>query len=210
MFFERNCPICRQPCPVVCASCWGRLESAPVRWLASPEPRTDRDLEVRSVFAYGEPLAAVILAAKNGGRRPLLRQLGAAMARTVVDTEHLDAITWVPANAASRRVRGFDQGRLLARTLAAHLEIPARSFLERPPTSRADGGQKGKGRTERLGGAAFRTNRNVSGRLLLIDDVITTGSSLRRAADALYRAGAHDVLAVTAASADRPVLAGRK
>ncbi len=140
----------------------------------------------------------MILAAKNGGGRHLLRQLAQEMSGLVTD-QAVHAVTWVPATMANKRDRGFDQGRLLARTLAAVLGVPARACLVRPEGV----GQKGKGRDERLSGARLGACRPVAGRILLVDDVITTGASLRHGADALYRAGAFSVVAVTAASADR-------
>lgn len=184
----------------MCAACWHALESAPVRWLASPEPGDEHDLEVRSLFAYTPEAAAMLLAAKNGGRRPILRLAGRELGRSLLDLEPVDAVSWIPAAPGHRRSRGFDQGRFLARTVAAVLGQPARSLLARPA---GDTGQKGKSRSERLAGVEVVATRPCHGRLLLIDDVVTTGSSLRRGADALFAAGARQVVAATVASSDQ-------
>ncbi len=168
----------------------------------SLEPGDERDLQVRPLFAYSNDTADMLLAAKNGGRRQILRQLGQAMARSLVDAPSIDYVTWIPATPANRRTRGFDQGRLLAQTVAAGLDVPTRSLLARPAGG-IDSGQKGKSRNERLRGAPLVATRQTSARLLLVDDVITTGASLRHGADALYAAGASQVVAATAASADQ-------
>ncbi len=146
----------------------------------------------------------MLLAAKNGGRRQVLRQLGQALAESLcLERRAFDAVTWVPASVDHRRDRGFDQGRLLARTVAAGLDLPARSMLARSSSKGADSSQKGKGRHERLLGAALVATRPTTARLLLVDDVITTGASLRHGADALYRAGARCIMAATVASSDQ-------
>ncbi len=202
MFVERGCPICRRAASAVCSSCWNALEPAPVRWLASPEPGPERDLEVRSLFAYSPEAATMLLAAKNRGRRQVLRQVGSALARELTDLESVDAVTWIPASADHRRSRGYDQGRLLARAVAAHLGVPARTMLRRVP-DRSGASQKGKSRADRLLGAGLMATRQTSARLVLVDDVVTTGASLRHGADALFEAGATTVNAAVVASADR-------
>ncbi len=108
-----------------------------------------------------------------------------------------DVVTWVPTTGARRRQRGFDQGRVLAAAVARRLGLPCRRLLrcERGPA------QTGRSRRERLDGPGYRVERGraVPPRVLLVDDVVTTGATLAAAARGLRQAGARDVTALVAA-----------
>lgn len=109
-------------------------------------------------------------------------------------------VTWVPASVAGRRQRGYDQGRLLARSVSRCTGWPLVDLLRRPGRA---GTQRGRGRDERLVGVTFTVRRPVSGPVLLVDDVTTTGASLSQAAEALRWAGATSVHGLAVAVADR-------
>lgn len=115
----------------------------------------------------------------------------------LVDPNEVDAVSWVPTTPSRRRQRGFDQGRLLAAAVAARIHRPCRPLLRRregPP-------QTGRSRAQRLHGPDLtaRPWRPPPPRVLLVDDVATTGATLAAAAQALRNAGATTVHAVTAA-----------
>lgn len=102
----------------------------------------------------------------------------------------VDVVTWAPTGAVRRRNRGFDQGEILARALAKRLRCPARRLLARPA---GNGPQTGQSRAERLAGPSFVARGPVAGHVLVVDDVITTGATLRAARTALLGAGATSV-----------------
>lgn len=111
-------------------------------------------------------------------------------------------ITHMPATTQHIRERGFDQAALLTRHLARSLAVERRTLLARVGQKH----QLGADRQERLAQlqGALRLTRSslVAGRsVLLIDDVLTTGSSLRAATAALLDAGAHRVDALVFAQA---------
>ncbi|MEZ5341750.1 MAG: phosphoribosyltransferase family protein [Acidimicrobiales bacterium] len=105
------------------------------------------------------------------------------------------AVTWVPASPEQKRRRGFDQGRILARGVGRQLQIPTRSLLRRSGAP-----QTGQSRAERLLGPDLYARRRTQGAVLVVDDVVTTGASLRRAAMVLVQSGAHRVDAVVFAA----------
>ncbi len=108
-----------------------------------------------------------------------------------------DVVTWVPTTGAHRRDRGFDQARVLALAVARRLDLPCRRLLrrERGPA------QTGRSRRQRLDGPGYQVPKGhaVPLRVLLVDDVVTTGGTLAAAARRLREAGAHDVIALVAA-----------
>jgi predicted amidophosphoribosyltransferase len=145
------------------------------------------------MLAYDALVGRVVLAAKNGGRRDLLAVLGRNLAyetqARLPGPGRFDVITWVPASRRQARRRGYDQGRLLAVATGRSLGVPARCLLAR---SRHEA-QAGRSRTDRLQGPELRPRRPCPARVLLVDDVATTGASLARAAAVLRGAGARTV-----------------
>jgi competence protein ComFC len=137
-----------------------------------------------------------------------LRHLVARWLRTALDDERLrvhrfDVIVPVPLHPARQRERGFNQASLLAELLSAHTSIPSRPLLKRIRYTTTQTALDRSERMENLHNAfRLRKNANVRGlRVLLIDDVLTTGSTLSECARVLKRAGANSVHAATAARA---------
>ncbi len=147
----------------------------------------------------------VILDFKYGGQIHL-RHLVASWLFTALEDERLrsrefDLIVPVPLHAARERERGFNQATLLAELLSTHMSIEARQVLER---IRYTTTQTAFDRTERMENlrGAFRLQKNVDVRrlrILLVDDILTTGSTLSECARILRRGGARSVHAATAA-----------
>ena len=138
---------------------------------------------------------AVILGLKYRNRRQVARHLaGLVVNRIVANGDHVgfDVVTWSPTSAARRRERGFDQGEIVARYVARQLGLPCRRLLERDV--RSGPSQTGRSRSERLHGPAFSARPGLRGRhILVVDDVVTTGATLRASAEALTRGGAERV-----------------
>lgn len=189
VIFERRCPVCASPHRTLCPGCVDQLE------LSGPIAVPGLDA-VTALFVYDAASARLVLAGKNGGRRDLMRWAGELLGRQAERLARPDVVTWVPAHPAQRRRRGFDQGQILARGVAASVGVPARRLLRRS----GGASRKGLDRSARLVGPSVRS-RSTSGVVMLVDDVSTTGSSLMRCAEALRRSGADRVIgAVVAAS----------
>jgi competence protein ComFC len=142
------------------------------------------------------------------GRQVHLRHLVARWLRAAINDErirdhHFDVIVPVPLHRARERDRGFNQAALLADLLSAEMSILAKPVLERIRyTTTQTAFDRGE-RMENLRGAfRLRKRADVRGlRVLLIDDVLTTGSTVSECAHVLKDAGASSVHVATAARA---------
>jgi len=128
--------------------------------------------------------------------------LAAAMA-ALVDPGEVDVVTWAPTTASRRRRRGFDQAALLARLVARRIGRPCRPLLTRPPGP-PQTGRAGAARRLPLAFVARPSRRGTDerrrgARVLLVDDVVTTGATMTAAARALRAAGVTDVHGLAAA-----------
>lgn len=110
---------------------------------------------------------------------------------------HADAVVALPLSARHRRTRGFNQAEDLARCVAARHGLPLlRHALARRGKARAQAGLSGSARRRNLAGS-FAASGVFARALVLVDDVVTTGTTLGRAAEALRAAGARRVVAWT-------------
>jgi len=137
-----------------------------------------------------------------------LRHLVARWLRAALDDERLrdcnfDLIVPVPLHPTRERERGFNQASLLSELLSAQTSIRSQRVLERVRYTTTQTALDRSERMENLHNAfRLRKNADVRGlRVLLIDDVLTTGSTLSECARVLKRAGAISVHAATAARA---------
>lgn len=177
-----------------CARCVSRIHPAgPVASL----PGLDA---VWALVDYVGPAREVVARLKYRNERSSIPWLASGMAALVrAGDPGPDLVTWLPTTATRRRDRGFDQAELLARAVARRGRWPMHALLVRE----AGPAQTGRNRRDRARGPTLavrpRCTELAGRRVLVVDDVLTTGASLIAAARALRRAGAASVVAVTAA-----------
>ncbi|HKA02551.1 MAG TPA: phosphoribosyltransferase family protein [Candidatus Solibacter sp.] len=139
---------------------------------------------------------------KYGRIRTLSRPLGNLMVRAMPLDERFDCIVPVPLHWLRKWRRGFNQSEVLARDLARRTGIPVRNALRRAQSTRVQAGLSNHARRQNVI-KAFRARPVEGKRILLIDDVMTTGATAAACALALKRAGAARVALLTVARADR-------
>lgn len=152
----------------------------------------------RAPFLYDGPVAAAIKAMKFAGAHALAPHLAAAISETVGEIE-TDAITWVPLSRRRRTRRGFDQAEMLALSLAKRVRLPAQRLLVRTRDARSQARRTGRERRAALRGAFRLIGRPPPPRVVLVDDVLTTGSTAAACAEALKAGGTREVTLLTAA-----------
>jgi ComF family protein len=152
----------------------------------------------RSAFLFDGPARRAVHRLKFSGWRPVAEALGAAMAEAWDGPA--EVVTWVPLARRRRADRGFDQALALARVVGRRFDVPVRPLLRRV----SDGGQQARrgGSERRLAvRGAFHARTGAPPRVLLVDDVLTTGATAAACAQALAGSGAREVSVLTAARA---------
>ena len=141
--------------------------------------------------------------------KPLADPLGEFLSRALPLDEPFDAVAAVPLHWRRRFTRGFNQAELLAAQVARRRGIPALRALRRLRFTRAQTGLTNAGRRKNVAGAfRARGRAPLEGlRILLVDDVMTTGATGSACATALKRAGAKSVTLLTVARVDRRTVA---
>lgn len=125
---------------------------------------------------------------------------GVLLAQRVRETgllEQVDLVCYVPCHRKIKRKRGYEQAQKIARPLAEELELPLEPLLEKRRNTRPMYRLKAAQRRANVLGAfgVIRGKEDIlrSRRVLLVDDVLTTGSTLSECARVLREAGAREV-----------------
>lgn len=190
LLFPDRCPLCEAIGAAPCAECASHLPPAPQLYAPALID------EIHSLTAYADSAMTMVRALKYSNRRGCISWAADQLSDRVIDNIY-DCVTWMPSSASGKRRRGYEPSRLLAEALAKRIDVPARALLLR---KHSDGGQTKQGRHGRLEGPNLRLRRSLPGRrILLVDDVSTTGASLTAAASVLRGAGATGVEAAVIA-----------
>lgn len=207
LLYPPRCAFCRglleEPRALMCPDCQGKLP-----WLEGTA--AEQKLEFISLcvspLRYRDQVRESIQRYKFSGMRWYSRTYGVLAAQCARD--HLDGrydlITWVPVSRRRKRERDYDQAYLLARETAAQLGCRPVSLLEKfrdnPPQSGIE--EDARRRANVLGVyRAVHPEALAGKRVLLIDDVVTTGETMSECARILRTAGAADVVGLTLARA---------
>lgn len=210
-FYPPLCVLCRERLSrkekVVCSRCWARVE----RW-EGEVPRDGARL-VKPVYTAciyqsqpgeedKEPMRGIIHNLKYRNKKSLAKPLGKMMVEALDRSLLPEVIIPVPLHPARKRERGYNQSELLAREVGIHLNLPVMNqVLKRIKNTPSQTGLARDKRLENMRGA-FRIKDASAVRekkVLLVDDVTTTGATLEACGEALVLAGAKEIRAVVAA-----------
>lgn len=203
LLFPPRCPFCdalldkewRKPCP--------KCEKADF-WLQSDQAIVSGTAFARCACVgwYADKLRDSVRRFKFSNCPDYAKAYGPLLAKTVrfYLPGMYDLVTWVPVSPDTLKSRGYDQARLLAEETAAALGTTAVPLLAKtgknvPQSSLSDGRQRWR---NVAGVYSVPDPGQVAGqRVLVIDDILTTGATLEEAAKTLRRAGATQVVAAT-------------
>lgn len=207
LLFPPLCPFCHElleePGQPVCSRCQSTLP-----WLTGDNAHLSVELSdgCFSPLAYTSSVSKAVHRYKFSRVRACAAPFGLLMAQCAQDSLPIpaDAVTWVPLSRTRLRKRGFDQAELLAREVAARLNLPVLDTLEKrwdtPPQSTLT--DVAARRANALGAYFPRPDLDLKGlRLLLVDDVVTSGATLSECARLLLQSGAEQVWCLTLAQA---------
>ncbi len=177
-----------------------------------PEPPPNRHGEFFSrcvsVMPYDDTVRSSVLHMKLDPMVAYCETYGRMIAARVREElkDKFDLVSWIPTSPLHRVKRGFDQGEMMAQTVAAELGLPVRKLLKRRLFSRAQSSIPDAARRRANVLNAFYTVKDpaIDGEcILLIDDVITTGATLSECSRVLRLTGASKIVGATFASTIR-------
>lgn len=155
--------------------------------------------------SYEDTLRSLIHLFKYQKVRPLAKPLGALIARAIPREHSFDVIVPMPLHWKKRWTRGYNQSELLAREVARRWGVPVKKIVRRVKATAPQAGLSNSKRRLNVRGA-FAARESVKGlRILLIDDVLTTGATAGACAKVLKRAGASHVAVAAVARTDRRI-----
>lgn len=201
LFFPARCLLCGKLIPPgesLCPMCRKEMPETPICREFPLE--TGGRLLTFAPFLYEGGCRQSLHRLKFRGERGLSRPFGRVMAQALPEGESFDEVAWVPMTKRGKRKRGYDQSFLLARSVGRELGLPCLPLLEKTRETQIQHELSREDRAENVKGV-YRADSLAAGkRLLLIDDIVTTGATLQGCAQALYQAGAQKVVALCAAS----------
>lgn len=200
----RLCADCASKMPFIrgnyCVCCGAPISGEGEYCLRCQRSRGSFDIN-RSPLEYDGPAKDLIYALKFGKKKYIARTLAAMMADTFI--EHgmeADIVVCVPMTDKELKKRGFNQSELLAKDVANRLNMPFLPALVKLKETSQQKQLSGEERANNLQGAFECVFRQVKNRrILLIDDVFTTGATANECAKTLINAGARSTSVLTAA-----------
>lgn len=150
----------------------------------------------RAPLRYEGVGKGAVHALKYGGYWPVVESLMAPLMAESLGGERFDAVVPVPLHRARLAKRGFNQAELMGRAVAGRIGASFLDTLRAVRRTRDQVELTAPDRRENVAGA-FEARGPVTGRLLLVDDVMTTGATLNECARVLKTSGAREVHALT-------------
>lgn len=219
IIFPPHCLSCRRFGSWVCDDCWQKigLIATPIcykcnrlspGWEICANCRRDGKLRRLIVSGYWQnPLKQLVYGLKYHRARPVAERLGKLLSQTVAPWCRDEDLVIVPVPLHRGRLwdRGFNQAELLARVVSQYLDSPLIQPLVRRRWTKPQFGLTKLARRDNISGAFAIKPRQlpliVGKKVLLIDDLVTTGATINECAKVLKQNGAHEVWGAVLAKA---------
>jgi competence protein ComFC len=211
LFYPERCVGCeRRASDVLCRTCFdalprvgspvcGRcgLPTAFATFVCEECKNVDFGFQsARAPLKYDGIGKQVVHALKYRGYKRVVGRLAAPLMLQVVGEDHFDAVVPVPLHSSRLRKRGFNQAELLARGVAEKMKATVSDTLEVVRSTRDQVELSAAQRRANVAGA-YTATKPLRGKILLIDDVFTTGATMSACAGTMVRAGAKEVHALS-------------
>lgn len=207
-FYPERCPYCERLIKsgaIACKRCQEKINA-----LQKPIIRGAHGYRCVSSFFYGGSVRRMILRVKYHERIQFLSQVAVILEkdiRAVYPDADFDIITFVPMHKTDLGERGYNQSEILAKHLAKRMQIPCAETLLKIKHTKKQQKCTYHERKNNLRGAFKPADKSmIEGRnILIIDDIITTGSTLYECCKTLNKAKPRLVCCATIANASEPV-----
>jgi competence protein ComFC len=211
LFYPERCVGCeRRSSDVLCRSCFealprvGRpvcercgLPTAFATFVCEECKNVDFGFEsARAPLKYEGVGKEIVHALKYRGYKQVVEKLAAPLMLQVLDDGRFDSLVPVPLHRSRLRKRGFNQAELLAQGVAQKINATVSDTLEVVRSTRDQVELSAAQRRANVAGA-YTARKPLRGRILLVDDVFTTGATMSACAATLVRAGAREVHALS-------------
>lgn len=203
LLFPPKCPFCRRLIEADERVCRGCLDTLPYTTTQSHGRKLRYISHCVAPFYYKDSVRESLLRYKFGGLSTYSKIYAEFIAKCIDENGiSCDIITWVPLSAKRFRSRGYDQAKLIADALSELIGIRCVRLLKK---TRHNPAQSGTGSAEKrkanVSGvySAVNTNELVGKRILLVDDIVTTGATLSECARMLIQQGCAEVQAAAVA-----------
>lgn len=200
LMFPPKCPFCGRVLnrPGICTAC----EAALPRTAGADVLRDLGGIPCAAPLWYRDQVREAVLGLKFRGRIGTAEPLGRLIAECAAEcySGAFDTVTWMPLSRKRYRKRGYNQARLLAESACRVWGVkPVQLLVKYRNNSAQSGLEDAKARWQNVQDVYRAAGDPAGKKILLIDDVCTTGATLSAGAEVLQSAGAHKVLCIAAA-----------
>lgn len=204
IFFPPRCPFCGEVIRHGEQTCSDCTNVQPILHRKELFCADELTLPCYTIYPYKDKVRDAMLRFKFGDEPSvgvfLGNQLAILLKESCADFA-FDCVTAVPMTRWHRMRRGYNQSELLAKTAAQKLEVPYGRLLRKIRRNRVQHLLSAEERYENVQGAYAALPNAAGKRILLVDDIVTTGATLSVCAEELFRVGAEQVICVAAAEA---------
>ncbi|MDY6314744.1 MAG: ComF family protein [Clostridia bacterium] len=185
---SERCPVCGLVTPLGSNVCW-ECASKKIYFKSHKSP-----------YFYENEVRRSLLRFKFYGKAHYAKTMGIIMASYIPYDVNIDYITWVPMTVKQIKARGYNQSKLLAKSVSEYSSGELKELLFKVKSISKQSRLNAAARASNIKGA-FSCGEDLNGKnILLVDDIYTTGSTLNECSKVLKHCGANEIYCLTFAS----------